>query len=64
MSQPPMKIVDINGVFVEAFLLDSNNEIAFISLIGKDTALQEFRVRWSLPASQGGLTDFQVEHSF
>jgi len=60
-SQQPMKIVDINGVFVEAFLLDSNNEIAFISLIGKDTALQEFRARWSLPASQGGLTDFQVE---
>ncbi len=61
MTQQPMKIVDINGVFVEAFLLDSNNEIAFISLIGKDTALQEFRARWSLPASQGGLTDFQVE---
>ena len=60
-SQQAMKIVDINGVFVDAFLLDANNEIAFISLIGKDTALQEFRARWSLPASQGGLTDFQVE---
>ena len=61
MTQQAMKIVDINGVFVEAFLLDASNEIAFISLIGKDTALQEFRARWSLPASQGGLTDFQVE---
>jgi len=60
-SQQAMKIVDINGVFVDAFLLDANNEIAFISLIGKDTALQEFRARWSLPASQGGLTDFQIE---
>ena len=61
MSYQPMKIIDIQGVFAETFLLDSHNHIAFISLIGKDTAIQAFRAQWSLPVSQGGITDFQVE---
>ena len=61
MSHQPMRIVECQGVFVETFLLDDHNTIAFISLVGKDTALQAFRAQWSLPVSQGGLSDFQVE---
>jgi len=56
-----MPILDMNDVFTDAFLLDETGNIAFFSLIGKDTAIQEFRARWSLPVNQGGLTDFQVE---
>jgi len=56
-----MPITDINDVFTDGFLVDDSGSIAFLSLIGKDTAIQEFRARWSLPITQGGLTDFQVE---
>ncbi|MCF6252745.1 MAG: hypothetical protein L3J75_15980 [Methylococcaceae bacterium] len=56
-----MPIPDINDVFTDGFLIDESGSVAFLSLIGKDTAIQEFRARWSLPVTQGGLTDFQVE---
>ncbi len=56
-----MPVLDINDVFTDGFLVDDTGSIAFLSLIGKDTAIQEFRARWSLPITQGGLTDFQVE---
>ena len=56
-----MPVLDINNVFTDGFLIDDTGSIAFLSLIGKDTAIQEFRARWSLPVTQGGLTDFQVE---
>ena len=56
-----MPIPEVTGVFTEAFLLDDHSETVFISFIGKDTAIQAFRASWSMPASQGGLTDFLVE---
>ena len=56
-----MPIPEVTGVFTEAFLLDDHSETVFISFIGKDTAIQAFRASWSIPASQGGLTDFLVE---
>ncbi len=56
-----MPIPEVTGVFSEAFLLDDHSETVFISFIGKDTAIQAFRASWSIPASQGGLTDFLVE---
>ena len=56
-----MNIPDVNDVFTDGFLIDDTGSIAFLSLIGRDTAIQEFRARWSLPVTQGGLTDFQVE---
>ena len=56
-----MNIPDVKDVFTDGFLIDDTGSIAFLSLIGRDTAIQEFRARWSLPVTQGGLTDFQVE---
>ncbi len=56
-----MPIPEVAGVFTEAFLLDDHSETVFISFIGKDIAIQAFRASWSIPASQGGLTDFLVE---
>ena len=60
-NQTLMPIVDLNDVFTDSFLVDETGNVSFLSLIGKDTAIQEFRARWSLPVTQGGLTDFQVE---
>ena len=60
-QQALMAIPDIQNVYTDGFLLDEKGIVSFISLIGKDTAIQEFRARWSVPVSQGGLTDFQVE---
>ena len=56
-----MRILDVNDVYTDGFLVDDTGSVAFLSLIGKDTAIQELRARWSLPLTQGGLTDFQIE---
>lgn len=56
-----MRILDVNDVYTDGFLVDDSGSVAFLSLIGKDTAIQELRARWSLPLNQGGLTDFQIE---
>ena len=56
-----MRILDVNDVYTDGFLVDDSGSVAFLSLIGKDTAIQELRARWSLPLTQGGLTDFQIE---
>jgi len=56
-----MAIPEIQNVYTDGFLLDENGMVSFLSLIGKDTAIQEFRARWSIPVTQGGMTDFQVE---
>ncbi len=58
-----MPILDIRDIYTDAFVLNENGTLAFLSLIGKETAIQEMRARWSLPVSQGGQTDFQVKTS-
>lgn len=56
-----MKIIDTNDVYTDSFLVDKTGTLVFISLVGKDTAIQELRARWSLPVNQGGLLDLQIE---
>ncbi|HEB56630.1 MAG TPA: hypothetical protein ENI98_10065 [Gammaproteobacteria bacterium] len=55
-----LKISAINDIFVDAYLVDEANYLLFLSLWGRDTALQEFIARLSLPASENGIRDFHV----
>lgn len=53
-------ITSIDGVYVDAFLTDESNRLVFISLWGRDTALQELLARLQLPKSENGIRDFHL----
>jgi len=55
-----LKISAINDVFVDAYLVDDANHLLFLSIWGRDTALQEFIARLSLPVNENGIRDFNV----
>lgn len=56
-----MPISDAPGLFADAVLTDEGNNLLFLSLWGRDTAVQEFRGRLSLPVREGGLDNFRLE---
>lgn len=56
-----MPIPDAPGLFADAVLTDEGNNLLFLSLWGRDTAVQEFRARLSLPVREGGLNNFRLE---
>ena len=62
-ATPPvlMSIPDAPGLFADAVLTDEGNNLLFLSLWGRDTAVQEFRARLSLPVREGGLDHFRLE---
>jgi hypothetical protein len=55
-----MPILDAPGLFADAVLTDEGNNLLFLSLWGRDTAVQEFRARLSLPVREGGLDSFRL----
>ncbi len=55
-----MKISVIDDLYVDAVLTDESSHLLFLSLWGRDTALQEFMARVQLPASDNGIRDFHV----
>jgi len=55
-----LKISAINDCFVDAYLVDDANHLLFLSIWGRDTALQEFIARLSLPVNENGIRDFTV----
>ena len=62
-TAPPvlMPIPDAPGLFADAVLTDAGHNLLFLSLWGRDTAVQEFRARLSLPVREGGLESFRLE---
>ena len=61
-QNPPvlMPILDAPGLFADAMLADEGNNLLFLSFWGRDTAVQEFRARLSLPVREGGLDSFRL----
>ncbi len=55
-----MKISVIDDLYVDAVLTDESSHLLFLSLWGRDTALQEFMARVQLPVSDNGIRDFHV----
>ena len=60
--QPLLPVVDAPGLYADAVLTDDSDNLLFLSLWGRDTAIQEFRARLSLPEREGGLDNFRLEH--
>ena len=56
-----MPITETPGLYADAVLTDDGNNLLFLSLWGRDTAVQEFRARLSLPVHEGGLDNFHLE---
>ncbi len=59
-SVPLMEVREAPGVYADALLRDERGGLLFISLWGRDTALQELQARMSLPVSEGGVTMLHV----
>jgi len=50
----------ISDVYVDSFLTDDSGYLIFISVWGRDTAIQEFLARLQLPKSENGIHDFYI----
>jgi len=53
-----MQVDEAPELFADAILVDAADNLLFLSLWGRDTALQEFLARLSLPSHEGGLDSF------
>lgn len=53
-----MQVDEAPELFADAVLVDAADNLLFLSLWGRDTALQEFLARLSLPSHEGGLDSF------
>lgn len=61
-----LSIYEVPGLYVDAVLTESDSlysPLVFLSLWGRDTAIQEFLARLSLPPSQNGIQQFRVVES-
>jgi len=61
MKKTMYKIDEISDLYVDAFLSDQS-QLIFLSVWGRDTALQEFFARLSLPKSEQGLREIHLEN--
>ncbi|MDH5181135.1 MAG: hypothetical protein OEZ39_14135 [Gammaproteobacteria bacterium] len=55
-----MPLDEAPDLFADAALMDAADNLLFLSLWGRDTALQEFLARLSLPQDEGGLKSFSL----
>lgn len=54
-----LEIREMPGIFCDAHLVDASG-VRFLSVWGRDTAIQEFLARLSLPERNGGLRTFRI----
>ena len=58
-----LKLPDVPGVFCDAHLVDEAGVCRFLSLWGRDTALQELLARLTLKPNEGGLRTLWIGES-
>jgi hypothetical protein len=58
-----LHLPDVPGVFCDAHLVDESGVCRFLSLWGRDTALQELLARLTLSTSEGGLRSLWIGES-
>ena len=52
----------IADVYADAYLADDSGSLLFLSVWGRDTALQEFLARLQLPRSDNGIREFNLHN--
>jgi len=61
MSQHTLhELVECPGLYADSCITDDSSNLVFLSLWGRDTALQEFIARLTLPNSDHGLDQFAL----
>ena len=60
MNNTLYQIDEVSDLYVDAFLMDQS-QLIFLSVWGRDTALQEFFARLTLPKSEHGLREIHLE---
>ena len=55
-----MEVVEAPGLFADALLTDERGSLLFISLWGRDTAVQELLARMTLASEEGGIRTLHV----
>jgi hypothetical protein len=55
-----MSLSAIADVYADAYLVDDSGSLLFLSVWGRDTALQELLARLQLPRSENGIREFTL----
>jgi hypothetical protein len=55
-----MTISAMSDVYVDSFLTDEGSNLLFMSVWGRDTAIQEFLARLTIPNHEDGIRDFRI----
>lgn len=63
MQSSLFSIREFADVFVDAAVRDTNGDLAFLSMYGRDTVILQFLASFSLPTGQGGRRDFTLVRS-
>lgn len=58
-----LQIAEVQDLFCDAYVTDENMRLVFISLIGRDTAIQQLLASFSLPLQSGGLDRISFRNS-
>jgi len=61
MATQLMEISEAPGLFADAMVTDQADHLVFLSLWGRDTGVQEFLARLSLPVRDGGIESFWLK---
>jgi hypothetical protein len=60
-SGPVFAIKEISDLFVDACVQDSEGRLVFLSVYGRDTALNQFYAAMQLGSHEGGLRSFRIQ---
>jgi hypothetical protein len=58
---PVFAIKEISDLFVDACVQDSEGRLVFLSVYGRDTALNQFYAAMQLGSNEGGLRSFRIQ---
>lgn len=54
------KVIELADLFVDACLRNESGELMFLSVYGRDTAVQQFKATMQLKPSSGGISSFTL----
>ncbi len=56
------KVVELADLFVDACLRNESGELMFLSVYGRDTAIQQFKAAMQLKPNSGGISSFSLRN--
>ena len=56
------KVIELADLFVDACLRNESGELMFLSVYGRDTAIQQFKASMQLKPNSGGISNFSLRN--